>query len=337
MGTGMLFLLVTVLSFTTVSAPSELSTITPALYPTVETRVDRSEIRIGDLITLTITLTHDPQVEIVSRGKKFDLGQFEIKDIHPGMDTALPDGRVQRTDEYLLSTYFTGDFEIPPLDIQFRTQAGQEGTFQTNPIQIHVRPLTPEESENLDIRDIKSPVLLEGRSRLGMILGGVGGLIVLGALAYWLWRRYRRGPVEAPAPPPLPAHEQALRALEELSRREDLFAPPHSKMFSILVSDILRAYVQNRWGITALDETSYEMLEEIQSLSLGEAIEQRFREFCDHCDLMKFARHEADVPLFHGLIEKARTIVLETQFAPEAASKAATEPLVLQDQPEGLG
>ena len=46
----------------------------------IQTEVDRDRITIGDRITYTVTITRDPELEIVTPGLAANLGQFEIKD-----------------------------------------------------------------------------------------------------------------------------------------------------------------------------------------------------------------------------------------------------------------
>ncbi len=291
-----------------------------SLYPTVDAQVDRNEILIGDVIQLTLTITHDPTVEIVERGKNFNLGQFEIKDILPGETTTLPDGKIQRTDIYKLSTYFTGDFEIPPFDLTFKTADEKTGSFSTSPIKVHVRSLTDEEAEDLDIRDIKKPWLLTGASRLWIVLTAAGGLLLILLAAYFLWRYYKTRKVEVLLEPPLPAHERAYKSLEALRERTDLIEGRQFKLFSILVSEILRVYIHQRWGIMAMDFTTEEIMDSLNELDLNPPIRDRFQEFFDGCDLMKFAKHEPADTIFENLIDIAKHIVDDTREEPVIAS-----------------
>lgn len=299
-------LLAAAVSFATATGPAETGPPIPAyLYPRVEASVDRNEILIGDDILLSVTVVRKPSVEILARGREFDLGQFEIKDIRPGLEKTLPNGDLQKTDVYKLSTYFTGEFEIPPLDIRFRTEDGREDVFRTAPIAISVRGLTPEEAEDLDIRDIKPPVLLEGQSRWPLAAAAALGALTLIGLGWWLWRRRRAMPEGPPQPPPLPAHEIAFRELEALRAEKELFDPERAKEFSIRVSQIIRRFIYNRWGVTAMDETTFELMGEIKRLRLGDGAEARFRELFGACDLMKFAKHQPDASTFGEIIGKA--------------------------------
>lgn len=311
------------ISQASVSGPAVAPDPIPAhLVPMVEASVDRNELLIGDKFQLTIKIMHNQSVEILSKGKDFNLGQFEILDIVPGNETTEPNGVVTTTDQYSLSTYFTGEFEIPPIQLEYQTQDGRKGTLQTAPIKILVKSLTPEESENLEIRDIKPPVLLLGKSYLWMAITAAVVLLIVVIVCYWLYRRWKYGPKEKPLPPPIPAHEQAYQALAELRSRRDLMDGKEYKIFSIAVSGIVRLYLRNRYGIDALDETSYETMQQIRSLSLGSDINKVFETFFEHCDLMKFARHEPDDSIFMVLIDKGVAIVDATKQTVEIHAAA---------------
>ncbi len=287
--------------------------ILASLYPEVETSVDRNEILIGDVFNLSITITHDPSVRILEKGKNFNLGQFEIKDIVPGKVEKLPNGKIHRTDVYKLSTYFTGEFVIPPFDIRFQTEDGRTGSFYTSPITINVRSLTPEESENLDIRDIKNPVLLEGQSRMPYVLAGAGILLLLAVLALWLWRRYKKRGKPVEETPPVPPHEWAYRELQSLRERHDLIEERRYKEFAILLSDIIRIYIQGRWGILAIDYTTEEILNELEDLQMDEEIYGSFQRFFEDCDLIKFAKYETTPEAASQMIDEAENLVDKTK------------------------
>lgn len=310
--------------------PDATGTIPAALYPSVETRVDRSEILIGDVFHLTVTVTHDPTVTILERETALQLGQFEIKDINPGFEEKQDDGRLRRTIDYQLSTFFTGEFVIPPFSIHFRTADGQEGTIQTSPMKIIVRSLTPEESENLDIRDIKDPVVLEGPSRAWILWTIAGALLLLAAAAYFLWWYYKNKEIPAPAVPPLSPHIEALQALRELRGRRDWIEGRQYKEFSTRLSEILRVYISRRWGIPALEDTSDETLRDLAKVNLPEGIFESFQNFFMDCDLMKFAKHELPAEDLERLIGVAEYIVENTHeeliFLPERTGMAEPEP-----------
>src|SRR4051794_3263323 len=81
-------------------------------------------------------------------------------------------------------------------------------------------------------------------------------LTLLGLTVWWLVRRYRR----SIPPPPLPRD----RALAALASGAAEIEDTNPYQFSIRVSDILRGYVAEQFGVPLTRQTSYEFLEQVK-------------------------------------------------------------------------
>jgi hypothetical protein len=105
-------------------------------------------------------------------------------------------------------------------------------------------------------------------------------------LAVWLFMRRRK-----PSLPPKLPRELALEELERISRAIKKMSP---YQFSIRVSDILRRYVTQQYGLPATRQTSIEFLTVLAKASPFSAEEiSLLEDFLNRCDLIKFARYEA--------------------------------------------
>src|SRR5436190_1540092 len=105
-------------------------------------------------------------------------------------------------------------------------------------------------------------------------------------LAFWFFAKRRKPPL----PPKLP-REIALEELERISHEIERMSP---YQFSIRVSDILRKYVTQQYGLPATRQTSIEFLTALAKASPFSAEEKSLLEdFLNRCDLIKFARYEA--------------------------------------------
>jgi hypothetical protein len=118
-------------------------------------------------------------------------------------------------------------------------------------------------------------------------LGGAAALASLLA-AMWLFARRRRGP-SLPVEVALPAHVKALRALQRL-RQAARTTPAEIESFYVEVSQVLRVYLEERFGVRAPERTTEEFLREVES---SDALLQKHRRelerFLSQCDLVKFA------------------------------------------------
>jgi Domain of unknown function (DUF4381) len=105
-------------------------------------------------------------------------------------------------------------------------------------------------------------------------------------LVVWLFMQRQK-----PSLPPKLPREMALEELERISRAIEKMSP---YQFSIRVSDILRRYVTQQYGLPATRQTSIEFLTVLAKASPFSAEERSLLEdFLNRCDLIKFARYEA--------------------------------------------
>jgi hypothetical protein len=156
-----------------------------------------------------------------------------------------------------------------------------------------------------DIRDIKPPVRIPtGWEWLWWTLGA----LALAAIAYALWRRWRKKQ-ETPAPVIIvPPHERARQKL-----REALSLIDQPKPFCIAVSEALRYYLEERFNLRAPERTTEEFLEELQRSAILSFEQKRsLGDFLVRCDLVKFARYEPGRPELQDLYDAALRLVDET-------------------------
>jgi hypothetical protein len=86
--------------------------------------------------------------------------------------------------------------------------------------------------------------------------------------------------------------------------------------FSVRVSDILRKYVTQQYGLPATRQTSIEFLTALAKASSFSSDEKTLLEdFLNRCDLIKFARYEATASDSELLLEEAIRFVKGDQLA----------------------
>jgi hypothetical protein len=91
--------------------------------------------------------------------------------------------------------------------------------------------------------------------------------------------------------PVLPPHELAYRQLQEIID-ERLIERGELKLFFSKISDVLRSYIENRFGIHAPKRTTEEFLSDIgRDASFPSDYKGLLVGFLQNCDLVKFAEH----------------------------------------------
>jgi hypothetical protein len=146
----------------------------------------------------------------------------------------------------------------------------------------------------------------------------LGALIALCAVVFLLARLRRKRAVESLewTAPPTPAHERALTALDALLSRR-LPEQGAVEPYFVGLSEILRRYVEDRFGLRAPERTTEEFLLELRQSEAGrraiaEAQRDVLREFLERADLVKFARDEPDLDVCTQAADAARDFVRGT-------------------------
>lgn len=295
---------------------SLLTTISMAAQGGIEitSGVDRSAIKIGDLVTYTVELSHAPEIQVEMPELAENLGAFEIRDyqVH---DPSEENGIVSQRVDYVISTFDVGEFVIPPLTFHYILPADSvKHELKTQKITIAVESLKP--SEAGDIRDIKAPERLPDDYRRLIIWASLAlAAVVLLAVSLYIWRRHRAGKGVLPqkVEPPRPAHELALEELDKL-RESPLLAQGDIKEFHVRASEIIRRYVEGRYFIVALEMTSFELLQDLQQGEVESENTQIIQEFLEICDLVKFAKFLPTAAQSIELLGKAVEIVEKTKL-----------------------
>jgi hypothetical protein len=132
-------------------------------------------------------------------------------------------------------------------------------------------------------------------------------LSLLGLVVWWFARRRK------PELPPKAPREIALEELEQIRAEIDR-TPPYQ--FSIRISDILRRYVTQQYGLPATRQTSIEFLTAAAKAPSFSADDKSLLEdFLNRCDLIKFAKYEATTSDSELLLEEAVRFVKGGQLA----------------------
>ena len=134
-----------------------------------------------------------------------------------------------------------------------------------------------------------------------------GGLSLLGLVVWWFARRRK-----SELPPKTP-RQIALEEIEQIRSEIDRLSP---YQFSIRVSDILRRYVSQQYGLPATRQTSIEFLTAAAKAPSFSADDRSLLEdFLNRCDLIKFAKYEATKSDSELLLEEAIRFLKGGQLA----------------------
>jgi hypothetical protein len=269
----------------------------------VATRVSADSVTVGERLRVVHSVTYPDSFTLLPPGA-FDTGTCRL--ISVAWKEEKKEHRVTKTANLDVMTTDLEHARLPKTAFGFRAPAGDTVVVYTDEVDVPVRYLTGEKSEPKPLK----PQWEAPRSYTFLYV--IAGGIALAALAFWLYRRWRRrAAVKAPEPE-LPADFVALQRLDEIERMH-LVEKGEIKTHYTLVVDTLRRYMEKRYDILAMDQTSDEILWSLRraSAEIGD-IEPVLRE----ADLVKFAKYRPEAGAAKGLIDVVRGIVARTAPRP---------------------
>jgi hypothetical protein len=155
------------------------------------------------------------------------------------------------------------------------------------------------------LRDIRGPVDIA--TVMAWLVRALLVAVPLALLAVaWWWRRRRKRPAEQ-----VVRETAAARARARLSEAWSLL--DHPERFCTLLSEIVRVYLEERFGLRAPDRTTEEFLSGLQdSVALGQIHKRLLEDFLTQCDLVKFAKGDPERDELERLHQLAARLVDDT-------------------------
>jgi hypothetical protein len=253
----------------------------------VVTGVDTTQVTVGDRVTLTVRVEHGSD-ETVAWPDSLDLAPFEV--LAARLEPMRVDGaRAVSGASFSLTAFELGMLEIPAFGLTVLHPDGAREELETDRFGVEVVSVGTEQSG--DIHEIRGPLSIPVSALRVALLGLF--LLLLGAVLFAAWRRWhaRHRPAErqVAGPPPRPAHEVALEALSRLEA-STMLEQGRVKEYHIEASEIVRRYVEARYGVPALEMTTWEVLDGLERAGVDRSHRHALRDVLDPCDRVKFAK-----------------------------------------------
>lgn len=257
--------------------------------PAVQAQVQPSTAHLGDLVTLSIKVTHPNAYTMNPPVFEKSLGTFEVYS-----STRLPT-QVQGPNqsdffEAQLQNFTTGQQVLPGLELSYQDVLGHEHLLKTPELKVTIEEVPPGPKDKGDIRGIKGVIGPVAASPWWWLLL----VLVLCAAGATLWTKRKRI-IEGPPPaPPVPADEAALKKLQELMATGWMDSGRMKEFFSAL-SDVIRGYIEHGFQCPALERTTSEILRDLRKVpQFDPRVIPELRELLEDCDLVKFAKFKPE-------------------------------------------
>ena len=275
----------------------------------IDTRVGADSVTVGERFRVVHSVSYPDSFTLLPP-EAFDTGTCRLVSV--AWKEEKKQGRTTKTVDLEVMTTDLERAHMPKAAFGFRAPAGDTLVVYSDEVEVPVRHLTGAKSEPKPLK----PQWEAPRSYT--FVYWIAAALALATIAFWLFRRWRRRVVVKAPEPELPADFVALQRLDEIERM-NLLEKGEIKTHYTLVIDTLRKYMEKRYEILAMDQTTDEILWDLRRAGAETAdIEPVLRE----ADLMKFAKHRPDASATGRLIYTVRGIVVQTAPRPLAAAEA---------------
>ena len=262
-------------------------------YPKISGAISTDSIGIGDRFVYTIDVEKD-----IAQGIYFPIIGGENTDYElieePKIDTLERNGRrlkVRQT--YHLAAFQEGIHHIVP-QVIYADKNITDTLSGGDTMQLLVTTFLIDSTAH-SIFDIKpqKDMPFKFAEISGYVKWTIIALVVLALLAYVAYRIMRHYGKSFSdifhTAPPLPPHEVARQALERLYVQRLWQADKH-KLYYSTITDILRTYIDGRFGVGAMEMTSDEIIEAMRKTDLPQKSAMDLTQILRDADLVKFAK-----------------------------------------------
>jgi hypothetical protein len=257
---------------------------------TLTLQIDRSVARVVEPIQVQLRFEAELGTQVTLADFDQDLEAWMVGKVQATADLPVDRSRLRQWQwEWSIESLQTGQCAIPPLVVTYQLP-GQQQTQQirTEPVSLEIVSVLQAGDEPTKPRAIKGPA--EIAKAVSQPTRGWWGWIVLAGLllviAIWRFKTWRRE-VDA-----ITKAKEHLAAVETAYRQQEISV---NDIYEHL-ADILRALVQNQWGLPVSAASSEELVLRLQQQfqTQGGTVEAigRFREFLAQGDRVRFGGTE---------------------------------------------
>ncbi len=288
-----------------------------------------SEVLIGDHFCLNIDVEAEDGCEVAfpTITEDFTDGRIELLEEIATDTVSHKEGVWALRKSYRLTSFEPADYHLDSLGVLYSDGVKIDTAWVGHALRVKV-DIMPVDTAQKTIYDIKQPLKtpLVVEEFAGYVGLGVLALAVLASAIYLIVTRTRKakGKVQEEEAPKEAPHIVAIRNLEILSHQKMWQNGKHKAYWSRL-SEILREYLEGRYGVGAMEMTSDEIMASLKELELSPKQVKELSGLLAESDLVKFAKHTPDAESNEAAYYTIYYFVEETKEQP-AEGTPSTQP-----------
>lgn len=268
-----------------------VAVVRAAAQVSVEARIDSIEMFVGQQVHVTLTA-------VAKENAKVEFPQFQpLQMITPGVevlgsqsldDRGQDNGYVEKAMVYTLTSFDDTLYYLPPMTVKIDGKPYKSKSLALKVLTVEVDTLHADQF--FGPKDVQDNPFQWSDWSLPFWLSVV--LLVLMALCCYLWLRLRDNkPIIAHIRivKRLLPHQKAMKEIEQI-KADKMVASENSKEYYTKLTDTLRKYIEERYGFSAMEMTSSEIIERLTATQDQKALDE-LRQLFTTADLVKFAKY----------------------------------------------
>ena len=280
--------------------------------------IQRDTMLIGDQATFSFKTKVPAGSKFYLQNLQRDLGDGVELAGSPVLDTLKSDSNgIEIQTSFTFTSFDSGSHVIPiisgyleNLDGSIDTVKFDAGKLEVTTIQIDTTSYKP-----FDVKDqMNYPYTVKEFLPWAGILIAFVALVIL-VVRWWKNRKSKNALFGKPAEPDSP-YIAALKELEKI-RNQKLWQNNQMKLYYTRITDVLREYIEARFGLQAMEKTSAEILKELLPAGIEKAEYDSLKELLEVADLVKFAKYVASELENENAIPRAIRFISSTAIKTE--------------------
>lgn len=275
--------------------------------------LDSSKIRIGEQVHLDLYFLYNPNKgSFKIQWPTFSdtiTEKIEVVNVEP-IDTTMPDknnpGLIQQHQRITISAYDSGYFAIPPFKFLVNEDTANPMFTEALLLEVHTIPTDTSITKTKDIKEPLNEPFSWRWYKKHIIFFAIAAIVLALIILYVIYYNKKKAlQIVEPDKPKIPAHITALASLEKI-KNEKVWQQGNAKDYYSAITDTVRLYIEERFGINALESTTEELITMMRSQVVDPVSKDKLKQILVLSDLVKFAKM---IPL-----EQEHEITLQNAF-----------------------
>ncbi|MTG97928.1 BatD family protein [Myroides albus] len=288
----------------------------------IESKVDTTQIKIGDSFSYTIT-AHTKEGTKITFPETEQIGAFEVIENYP-TDTVVKQDDIELIKKYDLTQFDEGSYTLPQVPVIV-----DASMFKTDSVRINVLPV--------QVDTLKTPLYeIKGISKEGASFSTYWYYIIFVVLsivvgiALYLFIKYKQEKNLTEDDKYKTPYEKAVKKLKKLEEKKN-WTRGDAKPYYSEMSNVVRNFLEDTFDISAREMTTYEIMILLKNtlrdknIKLKPEVINEFKRILETADLVKFAKSQPTESEIQGDTSKIQGIVDKINEAYPISAATQTE------------